>query len=75
MTNNRKIDIHLVTTEEKEILLLLEKFGKYLYGNIFKELNFSQSKGAEAILSLTNKGYIKNAGRSSFYELNGELVK
>jgi len=75
MTNNRKIDINLVTTEEREILLLLEKHGKYLYGNIFKELNFSQSKGSETILSLTNKGYIKNIGRSSFYELNGELVK
>lgn len=73
MDNNRKIDINLVTTEEKEILLLLEKYGKCLYGNIFKELNLSQSKGAETILSLTSKGYVKNVGRSSFYELNISL--
>lgn len=73
MTDNCKIDTNLVTTEEKKILLLLEKYGKYLYGNIFKELNLSQSKGAEAILSLTNKGYIKNVGRSSFYKLNISL--
>jgi len=73
MDNNRKIDINLVTTEEKQILLLLGKYSKYLYGNIFKELSISQSKGAEAILSLKNKGYIKNVGRSSFYELNISL--
>lgn len=73
MANNYKIDSNLVTTEEKKILLLLEKYGKCLYGNIFKELNISQSKGAEAILSLTSKGYVKNVGRSSFYELNISL--
>lgn len=74
MTNNTIININKLTPEEREILLLIKKKGKCLYGNIFRELNLSQTKGAAAILSLTNKGYIKNVGRSSFYELNGKLM-
>lgn len=72
---NNKININTVTTEEKDILALLEEKGKYLYGNIFKELNLSQLKGAEAIASLKAKGYVKNVNKSSYFELNGELVK
>ena len=58
-----------LSQEEQQVLLLLEKKGKCLYGNIFKELNMAHTKSAEIILSLTNKGYIRNAGRSSYYEL------
>ena len=58
-----------VSQEEKQVLSLLEEKGKCLYGNIFKELNMAHTKGSEIILSLTNKGYIRNAGRSSYYEL------
>ncbi|MBN2166140.1 MAG: hypothetical protein JW717_07690 [Marinilabiliaceae bacterium] len=67
--NNKKF-----TEDEKKILLLLKKKNRCLYGNIFKELNISQTKGAETILSLTNKGYIKNVERTSFYQLNVEIV-
>ena len=55
---NKNIDNINVTQEELQVLLLLEKKGKCLYGNIFKESDMSHTKGAEIILSLTNKGYI-----------------
>ena len=66
---DKNIDNINVTQEELQVLLLLEKKGKCLYGNILKELKIAYTKGAEIILSLTNKGYIRNAGRSSYYEL------
>ncbi len=66
---NKNIDKINVTQEENQVLLLLEEQGKCLYGNIFKELNMAHTKGAEIILSLSNKGYIRNVGRSSYYEL------
>lgn len=69
----KKIDLSYITPEEQGVLLLLEKMGKCLYGNIFQELKIAHTKGAEIILSLTNKGYIKNVGRSSYYELNVSL--
>ncbi|GAF05279.1 hypothetical protein [Saccharicrinis fermentans] len=68
-----KIDKINVIEEEKQVLVLLQEKGKCLYGNIFKELNMAQTKGAEVIYSLTNKGYIKNAERSSYYELAIEI--
>ena len=68
--NIKKIDLVNVSQEEQEVLLLLEKMDKCLYGNIFKELKMSQSKGAEIVLSLKNKGYVKNVDNSSYYELN-----
>jgi DNA-binding MarR family transcriptional regulator len=71
---DKNIDNINVTQEELQVLLLLEKKGKCLYGNIFKELNISHIKVAETILSLTDKGYIKNAGRPSFYELAIDLI-
>ena len=73
MSNKKKIDIQKVTIIERKILLLLERNGKYLYGNIFKELNLSQTAGAHAILSLITKGHIRNVGASSYYELCNEL--
>ncbi len=75
MESKRKVNINSVGYEEKEILLFLEKNGKCLYGNIFKGLKLSQMKGAEAMLSLISKKYVTNVGKSSFYELNVELVK
>jgi len=74
MSENKMIDLNNVTQDEREILLLLERTGKCLYGNIFKELNISSTKGAELILSLASKGYIINEGKTSFYQLNGDLI-
>lgn len=73
MTEN-KIILKKVTTEEKKVLLLLDKLGKCLYGNIFKELKIAPSTGAEIILLLKNKGFIKNVNRTSYYELDGSIV-
>lgn len=73
MTEN-KIILKKVTTEEQKVLLLLDKLGKCLYGNIFKELKIAPSKGAEIILLLKNKGFIKNVNRTSYYELDGSIV-
>lgn len=75
MTKKEKIDVTNFPRVEKEILILLDEHEQCLYGNIFKNLSLSQSKGAEAILSLTNKKVITNVDRSSFYQLNVELVK
>lgn len=59
--------------EELENLEFLEKKGSCLYGNIFKELHLSHTKGAELIYSLLIKGYIHSIGSTSYYELNGKL--
>ena len=75
MVKNEKIEVKEVSTVEKKILLLLESKGKCLYGNIFKELNLSQTVGAHAILSLVTKGFVKNVGVSSYYELAVDLEK
>ena len=75
MSEKKIIDISQLSDEEQCVLLLLKRKGRCLYGNIFKELNYSQTKGAEIIFSLISKGYIQNAGKSSYYELNGELKK
>ena len=64
MTKKEQIDVSNFSTVEKKIITLLEKQKKCLYGNIFKELNISQTKGTEAILSLTNKKVITNVGNS-----------
>jgi predicted transcriptional regulator len=70
---NKKIDFKNVTEQELEVLYFLEKKENCLYGNIFKELNIATTKGADIMLSLSNKGYIKNMGRSSYYEINVSL--
>lgn len=75
MNNKNKIGINQASITEQKILLLLENKGKCLYGNIFKELNLSQTAGAHAILSLLSKGYIQNVDVSSYYEFTGELLK
>ncbi len=69
LKEDKNIDKINISQEEKHVLNLLEEKGKCLYGNIFKELNIAHTKGAEIMLSLTNKGYVKNVGRSSYYEL------
>lgn len=69
----KKIDLTDNTPEEQEVLLLLEKMDNCLYGNIFKELKIAHTKGAEIILSLIKKGYIKNVGKTSYYEINASF--
>ncbi len=75
MSEEVKIDIRELPKEEREVLILLERMGKYLYGNIFRDLSLSQSKGASIILSLLTKGYIQHVGSTSYYELTSELKK
>ena len=70
-----RIYLRNFTELENEILLLLEEKEKVLYGDIFKELNLSQIKGAELILSLKAKGHISQVNQTSYYQLNGSLVK
>ena len=74
-TVKEKINITDFSTVEKEILVLLDKNENCLYGNIFKELKLSQFKGAEAIFSLENRNVNTNIDKSSFYQLNGKIVK
>jgi len=65
----KNIDKTEVTQEELQVLLLLEEKGTCFYGNILKELKIGQTKGAKIVSTLTHKGYIKNAGRSAYFEL------
>ncbi len=73
MTEKRNLKLSTIPEGEKKVLKFLQKKGSVLYGNIFKDLKIPPTKGSEIILSLTYKGYIKNVGRSSYYELNVEL--
>ncbi len=73
MNKSRTIKQDDLSQEEQRIVQLLNERNECLYGDIFKELNLSQLKGAEAVLSLTNKGLISNVGKSSYYRLNGVL--
>ncbi len=73
MTDKKILKLSSIPEEERAVLLLLKRMGKCLYGNIFKELKISPTKGSEIILSLTYKGYIKNLNRSSYYELNIDI--
>lgn len=75
MSSKEKIKISKVTEEEREVLILLEKMDNCLYGNIFKKLKLSHTKGAAIIRALKTKGYIQSIGNSSIYELNVELSK
>lgn len=73
MAEKRLLKLSSIPKEEREVLLLLKEKDQCLYGNIFKELMIPPTKGSEIILSLTYKGYIKNVGRSSYYQLNIDL--
>ncbi len=67
-TNNLNVKIN---TEEKVIQLLEEK-GKYLYGDIIKDLHLSYTKGQEVIFSLISKGLIEHCKKSSQLQLTVE---
>ena len=60
--------------KEREILLLLKRKEKVIYGNIIKELKLPYSKGQELVFSLISKGYIRYVDKSSFIELSIELI-
>jgi len=60
--------------EEREILFLLKRKEKCIYGNIIKELKLPYSKGQTLIFSLFSKGYIKYIDKTSFIELSIELI-
>ncbi len=73
MEEKRRLKLSNFSEDEREVLKLLSEQGSCLYGNIFKQLKMPPTKGAEVILSLTNKGYIKNVGRSSYYQLEESI--
>jgi hypothetical protein len=72
--NRDKIDLQNINNPfEKDILMLLNKKEKCIYGEIIRELRISTTKGQEAIYSLLNKGMVRHSGRTSYLELNVEL--
>ncbi len=73
MTEKKLLKLSTVPEREKRVLKFLHENGSCMYGNIFKELKIPPTKGSEIILSLTYKGYIKNVGKSSHYQLDVEL--
>ncbi len=73
MGKKKLLKLSSISEEEREVLKLLNEQGQCLYGNIFKQLLMPPTKGSDIILSLTSKGYIKNVGRSSYYELDVEI--
>lgn len=76
MSTLKKINITSIDNQyEKDILSFLNKNGESVYGDIFKGLKISATKGQEAIFSLLKKGLIKHKERSSFIELNVDIIK
>lgn len=74
MTEQKRISIQSLEDQyEKDILTYLNQKGESIYGDIFKELRISVTKGQEAIYSLLQKGWIRHKNRSSFIELNVEI--
>ncbi len=57
------------TNTEEKVIELLEEKGKYLYGDIIKDLNLSYRKGQEAIFSLISRGLIEHCNKSSKLQL------
>jgi hypothetical protein len=75
MNRKRKIALDEIDNQkEREVLILLKRKGKYVYGNIIKDLRLPVSKGQELIFSLISKGYIRHVDKSSFIELNVDLI-
>ncbi len=76
MSTLKQINITSIGNQyEKDILSFLNKNGESVYGDIFKGLKISATKGQEAIFSLLKKGLIKHKERSSFIELNVDIIK
>lgn len=72
---NNKVDISKINNpNEKDILIFLNKNGRCIYGDIIKKLKISNVRGQEAISSLLNKGFIRHQDRSSYIELNVEII-
>ena len=64
----------LKNNHEKEILLLLQRKGKCLYGEILKELTLSVLEGQKIVFNLQQSGLIRRNEDSRYYELNVTLV-
>jgi hypothetical protein len=70
MDENKNNNIRKVeNTFEKQIVTFLNKKGKCIYGQIFRELKIPTTRGQEAIYSLINKGVVKHIDKSSYIEL------
>jgi RecG-like helicase len=59
--------------DERKVLEFLQQKGRYLYGDIIRELNFSVTRGQEVIFSLISHNMIKHVDKSSYLELNVTL--
>ncbi len=74
MNSKNEVEIQNINNPfEKEILLFLKRKGKCIYGDIFKELKISGTRGQEAVYSLLTKGFIKHRDKTSYIELNVAL--
>jgi len=74
MKTQKQINIQSLDNQyEKDILSFLNKNGESVYGDIFKELKISVTKGQEAIYSLLKKGWIRHKNSTSFIELNVKI--
>lgn len=74
MDENKNINFRkLENTFEKKIVTFLNKKGKCIYGEIFRELKIPTTRGQEAIYSLINKGVVKHIERSSYLELTQKI--
>jgi len=65
--------IHLSEIEsdkEREILQLLDKKKKCLYGDIIRSLSISSNEGQKIIFSMLSKGLIKHQENSFYLVLN-----
>lgn len=74
MTKNK--EINLIKTDnpfEKEIVALLFKKGKCIYGEIFRELKIPTAKGQRAIYSLINKGLVQHIDKTSYIALTEQF--
>ena len=74
METQKQINIQSIEDQyEKDILSFLNKNGESVYGDIFKELRISATKGQTAIYSLLKKGWIRHKNRTSYIELNVKI--
>lgn len=71
MDGKKSIDIQEINNpSEKDILMLLKRKGKYVYGDIIKDLRLPTTKGQKSIYSLIKQGLIKHVNQSSYLKLN-----
>ncbi len=74
MANKKTIELQNVKNPfEKKIITFLDKNGKCIYGEIFRELKIPTAKGQEAMYSLISKGLVQHVDKTSFVELTANI--